>query len=124
MTNTAPSSRPPLTTDSPRTARPEASPALGAVLLAGAFGILSFLRNPPPEPARITPVVVDPTDAPWYILAAVDGVGARTARRWTTLRDGAAAAGIRLPPQDWPGVGPAAAENLARAAAASPEPPR
>lgn len=108
-----------------RAPRPPAAETLGAACFAACLFGLIILQKPTIPPARTTPFRVDALRAPWYHLAALDGVGARTAQRWTDVRDALDRAGFRAPPQVWPGMGARTFERIAPDLALSTEdPPR
>lgn len=86
----------------------------GAALIFAALLVLPSLlhRNRPPPPATRTPrIAVD--EAPWYILAAVEGVGPRNARRAASVAAALRDAGFRVAPEDLPGIGRRGLERLA-----------
>ncbi len=112
-------------TDRGRTSVRQAPETLGAACFAALIFGLVFLQKPTLPSSRTARFRVDADRAPWYHLAALDGVGARTAQRWTDVRDALDRAGFRAGPQVWPGMGPRTFERIAPDLTLSPEdPPR
>jgi hypothetical protein len=106
-------------------------PTLPTTLAAVVFGVgllivheIGVDRSPPPEIRRVRVV---PGEAPWYILAAVEGVGPKTARRVASAAAVLRSAGFGTDATDLPALGP---RLLHRASAGletdvpSPDPPR
>lgn len=101
----------PSRTDAPTPLPGRARDGGAALLLALLLAALARTRAGAPEPSRTTPLRIDVENAPWYHFAALEGVGPKTARRWTAVRDQLRAAGVPADARYWPGLG---ASRLAR----------
>ena len=109
-------------------ARPGRAPAAPAAPRLGPLALGALLVALGRRPGERAPVLraprpVDPWTDPWYIVAAPDGVGERTARLVVAVRDAARATATRPRVSELPGFGPRTMHRLAPDLAPSAPPP-